>query len=74
MNLYKCFNGWMGSGYTHVIVVADSESRAKELATLQFTKESKKSNYHESYKVVDSIDLLVEDLTNEWCSDVESGD
>jgi len=38
MNLYNIYNGYQGDGPVHVIVIAESEQQAKELASEAFKK------------------------------------
>lgn len=53
MNLYCITNGYTGDGAVHVYVIAENESRAKELATLEFKEDARNDSYErdlESYK------------------------
>lgn len=42
MKLWCVENGYLGNGNVHVLVVADSEERAKELASESFKREAEK--------------------------------
>lgn len=47
MNLYRVTNGYMGESYVRVLIVAKTESRARELAREKFKSESER--YGEAY-------------------------
>jgi hypothetical protein len=47
MNLYRVINGYMGESYVRVLVVAQNEERALELAREKFKSESE--HYGEAY-------------------------
>ena len=68
MNLYKVYNGYTGFSAVHVIVVADSESRAKELASSAFKKDGERA-YKQSYWTNLEVELLLESI-KEYVSEV----
>ena len=49
MKLYIIANGYIGNDYVHCLVVANSEEEAKDLAAIEFKKETKEVGYPEGY-------------------------
>ncbi len=79
MQLYEVTNGYVGDGYTHVLVLAEDEEQARRLASEKFKAESDsrvadfgeshayKSDYWEKLEA----ERLAE-VANPWASDVRN--
>ena len=67
MKLYEVTNGYIGSSYVRVLVIAKDEERAVELAREQYKKEFDKSSFY--YKRLEA-NCLCEDISKEWVSEV----
>jgi hypothetical protein len=53
MKLYEVTNGYVGDSYVRVLVIAESEERAKELASAKLKEEARNEDYEkevERYK------------------------
>ena len=68
MNLYKVYNGYTGFSAVHVIVLADNNNRAVELASEAFKKEGE-GKYKKSYWSNLEAELLAENI-KEYVSEV----
>ena len=60
MKFYVITNGYMGNGYVRVYVAAESDDRAKELASEVFKKESdrRKTPYPPRYYEVPYLQIV----------------
>lgn len=47
MKLYEVTNGYMGDSYIRVYIIAESEERAKEMASLKFKERARSPHYEE---------------------------
>lgn len=65
MQIYSITNGYVGDGIVKVLVCANSEKRALELAKQKFKKELKKEKYYNNLEVLDVFDNLGEEWTSE---------
>jgi len=73
MGLYEISNGWMGESYVRVIVIAENEERALEMAKEAFMREALKRGKDESYYSRFTIEWSIEDLTKPYCSEPTDG-
>jgi hypothetical protein len=78
MKLFRVYNGYTGFSQVYVLVIAESEERALEIATETFKKEAEdkeylemwgKFQYTERYYTNLEIELLC-DATQEWVSQI----
>ena len=71
MKLYEVTNGYIGSSYERVLVIAKDEKRAIKLAREQYKKEFDKSSFYDEgyYKRLEA-NCLCEDISKEWVSEV----
>ncbi|WP_425204003.1 hypothetical protein [Priestia megaterium] len=51
MNLYEIYNGYTGYGSVHVIVLAENDEKAKELASEQLKESAKRESYERDMKL-----------------------
>lgn len=77
MKLYEVCNGYRGYDYTHVLVTAENEERAKELAKTQFQKGAvnpygikPKLAYKPNYWTDLETEVIFEDCSEENASSV----
>ncbi len=76
--LWRVTNGYVGYSTVHVLVVAETEERAKALAAQRYKQDSDEMarkgytpyppGYYDIRKM--QAELLCDDLTHEWVSDV----
>ena len=72
MKLYEVTNGYIGSSYMRVLVIAKDEERAVELAREKYKKEVDKfSFYNESYYKNLEANCLCENISKEWASEAQ---
>lgn len=74
MKLYEVTNGYIGESYVKVLVIAENEERAKQLAYKRYKKEAGERNkrfkvYSEAYYNNLTIECLCEDVTKEWSTE-----
>lgn len=72
MKLWAVYNGWIGWSDVHVLVIAPDEERAKALASevLRRDAQNRRNPYPESYWTNLEAELLCEDVTQEWVSEI----
>jgi hypothetical protein len=70
MKLYIVKNGYIGEGEIYTIVIAENEVRAIEIAYKKFKEESDKYNKPEEYYTDLTIELLCDDTSKEYASEV----
>jgi len=77
MKLFEVRNGYIGESVTKCFVIAETEERALELASISFREESKfeygnylydgeKHLYHQAYWTNLKAECLVDDTTKEY--------
>jgi len=62
MKLYRAYNGYTGFSAVHVIVVAESETQAAELAANSFKVEGERKCDERYWQNIE-VELLCDDLT-----------
>lgn len=70
MKLYRVYNGFMGEGLVRVIVVAESEQQAREMASEALKREGETrygKRYYEPQRL--EVELLTDDLTKPYASE-----
>lgn len=70
MKIYSISNGYVGDGITKVLVCANSEKRALELAEQKFREEFKEKKHYNNLEILDVFD----NLDREWASEVNQLD
>lgn len=74
MKLYRVYNGYMGFGPVHVLVIANTKKLARELASEAFKKvggERYGEPYYRPSKL--EIELITDDLSKTFVSEVDEG-
>ena len=74
MKLYRVYNGYMGFGPVHVLVIADSNNQARGLASEAFKKvggERYGESYYRPSKL--EVELITDDLSKLFVREVDEG-
>ena len=69
MKLWEVTNGFMGDGYVHVLVIAETKKKAKELASAKF-KDDALDIYPPNYWKKLDVELLADDTSIEYVGEV----
>jgi hypothetical protein len=77
VKLYRAYNGWMGYGYTSVLVIAEDEPSARLSAQSAFAQEALNhpglgATERKLYGEVEDIECLCEDTSVLWAGEVVS--
>ena len=71
MKLFEITNGFIGDSYVRILVVAETDDRAIEIARPIFKNEAEdEKRYPESYWIRLDANLLCDDLSEEWNSKI----
>lgn len=62
MNLYCVTNGYIGNSQIYVYVIAESEERAKELASAKFKEDAKNESYERQVELFQSLGRPIDGL------------
>jgi hypothetical protein len=71
MKLFAVYNGWMGNGEIHVLVLAETRDSAQMMAIHAFQEEATRRHLPEKYSQVTEVIELAPDASVNWVGQVE---